>query len=270
MPDFNFAPVEAVEAVEPIADADRRRRAVRIGLTGAAVAALLAVGFLAVAATASPAGIFAADPSASPSTQNGSTAPAGDHRGGGPGHGFGQITITAIDGSNLSLATADGWTRTITVDSGTTYSKAGATIALSDLKVGDEIRFRETLETSGSYTIDSIDVELPHLAGTVTAVSGSTITLRLADGSTGTLHVDSSTTYHVNGNDGAALSDVKVGMVLGAEGVKASDGSITAAQIRAGDPGSFLGRGHGGHGFGPGAPDDDTTPNATTAPSSNG
>jgi len=251
--------------------AHRPRTALRIGLLGAAAAALVAVGMLAVVATASPGGILAADPSASPSTNGSTTTPkVGDHFGG-PGRGFGQITITAIDGSSISLATADGWTRTITVDSGTTYSKAGATISLSDLEVGDQIHFRQTLETSGDYTIDSVDVELPHLGGTVTAVSGSTITLRLGDGSTGTVNVNSSTTYRVNANASAALSDVKVGMVLVAEGEKAADGSITAAQVRAGDPGVFIG-GHGGrgHGFGPGLPGDDSTPDATTAPSTTG
>src|SRR5206468_1026908 len=97
-------------------------------------------------------------------------------RGGGPA--FGGITITAINGNNISLKTADGWTRTITVDSGTTFSKSGATIALGDLKVGDEVGFRQTRETDGTFTIDSIAVILPHAGGEVTAVTGSTITLK--------------------------------------------------------------------------------------------
>jgi hypothetical protein len=57
-----------------------------------------------------------------------------------------EITVTAISGNSISLKTADGWTRTITVDSGTTYSKSGDTIALGDIKVGDEIAFRQTRE----------------------------------------------------------------------------------------------------------------------------
>ena len=45
------------------------------------------------------------------------------------GFGFGGITITAIDGSNLSLKTEDGWTRTIAVTSDTAVTRAGKTIA---------------------------------------------------------------------------------------------------------------------------------------------
>ena len=66
-------------------------------------------------------------------------------RGGFPGAdvGFRDITITAIDGSSLSLKTEDGWTRTITVTDTTTITKGGATITLGDLAVGDSIRFRQ-------------------------------------------------------------------------------------------------------------------------------
>ena len=71
----------------------------------------------------------------------------------------------AISGSSISLATDDGWTRTITVDSGTTYAKAGADITLGDLAVGDTIGFRQTRESDGSWTIDSIQVILPRVAG---------------------------------------------------------------------------------------------------------
>jgi hypothetical protein len=247
--------------------------ALRIGLTGSAAAALIAVGILAVAATASPGGILAADPSQSPSTSNPSTSlPMFGGRFGGPDHAFGAITITAISGSNISLKTADGWTRTITVDSGTTYSRAGTTISLSDLKVGDEIRFSESLQSSGAYTIETVQVVLPQLYGTVTSVSGSTITLRLSDGSTGTVNVSSGTTYQVGTDTSAALSDVKVGMVLVAEGTKASDGSLSASAIRAGNLGAFMGPGMGGRGMGMGHDVDGggAGPTASAAPSLNG
>ena len=62
----------------------------------------------------------------------------------GIGIGFGGVTITAIDGSNLSLKTDDGWTRTIAVTSDTKITRADKTIAVGDLKVGDEITFRQT------------------------------------------------------------------------------------------------------------------------------
>jgi hypothetical protein len=242
----------------------------KIGVLGIAAAALVAAAVLVFGSSASPLGTLAAG------TTNGTTSGATDLLNGGPGFrggpGFGGITITAINGNNISLKTADGWTRTITVDSGTTYSKGGATIALGDLKVGDEIGFRQTRETDGSFTIDAIAVILPHAGGEVTAVSGSTITIKERDGSTASIKVNGQTTYTVNGNS-AKLADVKVGMVLLAEGTETSDGSLTATQVKAADAGSFPGKGdHMGRGFGFGfGPDwDGSTPSSTAAPSATG
>jgi len=238
----------------------------RIGLVGAAAAALVAVGILAAGATAAPSGTLAAADTTTTLSANALTL---DGMGPGfrMGHGFGGgITITAISNSSISLKTADGWTRTISVDSGTTYSESGATIALSDLAVGDQIRFQQTLESDGTYSIDSIIVVLPHVGGTVTAISGSTITVEQRDGTSATVTVTGDTTYSVSGTDGKALSDVEVGMMLVAEGTLNSDGSLTATAVRAG---SLDAAGPGHHGHGPGGWDNDgTSPDATAAPDS--
>lgn len=248
------APVQAAAAERPAPAS-----LARIGLLGIAAAALVAVAILAFGSTAAPAGTLAAG--TTPTNPN--VIEDLNGLGGGPGgHGGfgGGITITAISGSSISLKTADGWTRTITVDSGTTYSKGGATSALGDLKVGDEVGFRETKESDGSFTIDSVAVILPHAGGEVTAVTGSTITVKDRDGTSVTIKVTASTTYDVAGAS-AKLTDIKVGMFLVAEGTKNSDGSLTAITVRAGD--------HHGRGFGHG-PDgshDGANPNATAAPS---
>jgi hypothetical protein len=254
-------PPEPVQAIS--AELPRPATIARLGLVGIAAAALIAVAILAFGSTAAPAGILAAGSTGSGNTTvpnlNGGDGP-GDH--GGPGRGG--ATITAITGSNISLTTADGWTRTITVDSGTTYAKGGATIALGDLKVGDEIGFRETKEADGSYTIDSVAVILPHAGGEVTAINGSTITVKDRDGTSVTITVTGTTTYQVAGAT-AALSDIKVGMFLVAEGTQNSDGSLAATMVRAGDGGP------GGRGFGHGHDGDDgQNPNATTAPTATG
>jgi hypothetical protein len=250
---------------------------VRIGLLGIAAAALVAVAMLAFGATAAPAGTLAAGTdtgsTGSAANLNGLGGPGGPGFGGrgGPGHGFGGITITAISGSNLSLETADGWTRTITVDDGTTYSESGDEITLGDLAVGDEIAFRQTLEDDGSWTIDAIAVILPHVGGEVTAVDDSTITVEQRDGTTATITVDDDTEYQVDG-DNATLADVEVGMFLVAEGAENADGSLTATDVRAADPDAFGGRGPGGRGFhfGFGPDDDAADPDATEAPGASG
>src|SRR5262245_27896602 len=157
----------------------------------------------------------------------------GGGRGGG-GIGFGDITITAIDGSNVSLKTADGWTRTISVTGSTTITKAGKTIAIGDLAVGDHVRFAQKHESDGSYSITRIVVVLPTVAGQVSAVNGSTITVTQKGGTKATIHVDSSTTYRVNGSAGS-LSDVKAGSIVIAEGTQRADGSLDAAIVRTGN-----------------------------------
>ena len=47
----------------------------------------------------------------------------------------GGVEITAINGSNLSLRTVDGWTRTITVAAETELTKGGDSITIADLAV---------------------------------------------------------------------------------------------------------------------------------------
>ena len=129
-------------------------------------------------------------------------------------------------------------------------------------------RFRQTLEDDGTWTIDAIAVILPHVGGEVTAIDGSTITVEGRDGTTSTITVNGDTTYQVNGDD-ATLADVEVGMVLIAEGTENADGSLTATEVKAADPGDFFGwpGRHGfGFGFGPGFDTDGDNPNATDAP----
>ncbi len=155
---------------------------------------------------------------------------------GGPGLGFGRggmlggaISITKIDGSKLSLATADGWTRTIDA-TGATITRAGKTIAVTDLAVGDQIAFREARQSNGSFTITAITVVVPQVAGTVKAVSGSTVTITLRDGSTQDITVTGSTTYTLGGQ-AADKSAVTVGAQVSAQGTKASNGTFTALAI---------------------------------------
>lgn len=247
------APVQAVAASPAVAGVPARIVVLaRIGLLGIGVAALIAAAALAFGWSAAPTGTLAAGTG---TQTTGGVAnlhgPGGGLRGhGGFGHGVGGITITAISGSNLSLETPDGWTRTITVDAGTTYTKSGDTIALGDLAVGDRVAFRQILEDDGSWTIDAVAVILPHVGGKVTAVEGSTITLEQRDGTTATVTVNADTEYQGNG-DNADLGDVEVGMFLVAEGTENADGSLTATDVRAGERGHGPGGRRGLHG-GPG------------------
>jgi hypothetical protein len=169
--------------------------------------------------------------------QNGMGPVDADGRGFGPGgpgradkHGFGQVSVTAINGTSLSLATEDGWTRTISVTTATTITKGGASATLADLAVGDTIRFRQTRNADGTYAITAIEIVQPRVAGTVTAVGSDTITITLRDGTSQTVRTTGSTTYHVERADGTRAS-VTVGSVIVASGEKAADGTLTASSV---------------------------------------
>jgi len=139
---------------------------------------------------------------------------------GGPG-GFGSISVTAIDGSKLTLTTADGWTRTID-DSGATVTKAGQTVDVSTLQVGDTIAFDQTRQSDGTFKITAIQVILPHVDGTVKVVNGNTITVTQRDNTTRDITVDGSTAYKLAGAP-SSLSAVSVGAQIDAQGTTTND-----------------------------------------------
>ena len=148
---------------------------------------------------------------------------------------LGGVEITAIDGSDLDLETVDGWTRTITVTDDTEITRGGDPIELDDLAVGDSVRFRQERSDDGTFSITRIDVVLPHVAGTVTAVTDTTITVELRGGTTATVHVDDGTAFKVEDvTDTAGIADVEVGMRIVASGEQNADGSLDASRVVAG------------------------------------
>jgi hypothetical protein len=162
---------------------------------------------------------------------DGRTSVALDGRGGRGMRGIAarEITITAIDGTKLSLETDNGWTRTIDA-AGATVTKDGETVALSTLKVGDQIAFRETRNADGTSTITAIYVVQPSVSGTVASVSGSTVTVTTRDGATEKVVLTSTTTFRLGGAE-ATKDAVVAGVRIRAEGSLASDGTLTATSV---------------------------------------
>jgi hypothetical protein len=257
-----------IEFHERVASSDRRQGStslpVRAGIF-AGTAALLVIGAMTAmgASPAAPSTGGEANPLVAGDRQTGTNVAepfAHGFRGGFGRGGFHEITIAAISGSNLSLETADGWTRTITVESATTITEAGETITLADLAVGDQIGFNQERQSDGSYTVTAIRVVLPTIAGEVTAVADNSITVTGKDGTTGTIHVDGDTTYTVDGTTDQALSDIIVGSFVVAEGTLRADGSLDADRVHSGMRG--FRNGHGG----PGWRVDNVDPAATPTP----
>ena len=145
------------------------------------------------------------------------------------GPGKGPVTITSISGNDVALATEDGWTRTITVTSATTITKAGQTITVGDLAVGDEVAFRQVRNDDGSYTITAIQVRVPHVGGEVSAVTDDSITVKGKGGTTKVITVTGSTVYKVGAADGTK-ADVTVGSKIEAAGTVSGD-TFTASVV---------------------------------------
>jgi hypothetical protein len=196
--------------------------------------ARLAIVVIACAALAIPA--FAAL-AASPAPAGGTGAAGAPPPAGGPGHGPGKdggpghhITITAIDGAKITLTTDDGWTRTITLGADASVMSGDAKIAVTDLKVGEEVRIQEIRNDDGSFTVTGLTVVIPHVGGTVTVVGDTSLTLKLHDGSTQVVTLTKDTTYAL-GKQAGTKADVTVGADVDVQGAPGAGGSFTAVSV---------------------------------------
>jgi len=143
---------------------------------------------------------------------------------------FGQITVTAVNGSSVSLKTVDGWTRTITIASDTKGTKGGEPATASEIAVGDTVRIAQKKNADGTFTVTGVAIVLPRVAGTVTAVDATTITITDRKGVKQTIHTNGATKYHT-GDAAGTRADVTVGANIAAVGEQATDGSITATSV---------------------------------------
>ncbi len=153
-----------------------------------------------------------------------------DHRRLG-GHGFREITITAINGSDVTLGTDDGWTRTIAVTDAVDLTKGGQDIEVSGLAVGDQVRFRQTRNDDGSYSVNALAVVVPSVRGTVSDVSSGGFKLTGRGGAVWSIAVNGTTEYQFGTGDGS-LTDVRNGTTVVVLGTKTGDNALTALTVR--------------------------------------
>ena len=147
------------------------------------------------------------------------------------GRGFHDITVSAISGTNVTLKTDDGWTRTIAVTGSVKVTKGGQEIALSELSVGDQVRIDQTRNADGTYTVDALVVVVPTISGTVSDLSSSGFKVTNRDGSVWTITVNGSTVYKFGTGTGS-LSDVKNGGEVLVQGETTADNAMTALTVQ--------------------------------------
>ena len=175
--------------------------------------------------------------------------------------------VTSATSSSLAVKDLFGTAHTYQVTSATKVRSVSDTgIAITDVATGAHVHVTAS-GTGSNAKATEVDVLAAGVAGSVTAVSGSTITVRDMDGFTRTVTTSSGTTYTKDGSS-ATASAVTSGAVVFARGTVDSDGTTldaTAVDVRTaagrGPIGGPAGpRGHvgpggcGGPGRPPGAP----------------
>jgi len=136
-------------------------------------------------------------------------------------------TLTQIAGNTLTVSGM-----TVNVGSATVIVKGDTTLTLADLKPGDHLLVRGTVQADKSINATRIRVlqregepEEMHVAGKVTALS--TDNFRIGDT---VITVDAKTEFEGNGLH--SLADLKVGDFVFAEVMKQADGSLLAEEVK--------------------------------------
>jgi hypothetical protein len=162
--------------------------------------------------------------------------------------------VTADTGTSLTITSFDSSTHVVTLGTGTTYSKAGATAAASAVTTGLAIEVAGTANSDGSLSALAVTIETPQVRGQVTAVGSGSYTLSTGNG-TVTVNVNSSTRYIDSAGATVLASSITTSNSVRAEGSISQDGStLTALQVivlpKAMDGSGRLGGGFGGFGQG--------------------
>ena len=129
---------------------------------------------------------------------------------------------------------------------GATVTKAGQTVDISTLKVGDTIVFDQSRQTNGTFKITAIQVVLPHADGTVKSIGDTSVTLTQRGGTDKIVALTGSTTYQLFGLASKPAASTKAALTVGAQvdaqGTSASNGSFTASlvTIRAAEAGGTV------------------------------
>jgi len=168
--------------------------------------------------------------------------------------------VVSVNGSQLVVSQQDGLNVTVNTSTSTTYDEVGQSVPASEVQVGTVVSVTGTL-SSGHDQIDATTVEivLPSVAGRVTGVSGTTITITSFDGTVETVTTDSSTVFRDQSGT-TTIASVAKGDLVEASGTPGAGDTFAAVTVYVGSgtpsaPGVFGGPGgfggHGGFGGGP-------------------
>jgi hypothetical protein len=143
--------------------------------------------------------------------------------------GFDWGVVTAVTSSSVTIESHGGTSTTFTYTTTTPISAIGhdkITLTSADLVVNEHagVEFSSSAATAAT----GIWVELAHISGVVTAVSGDNITISDHQGFTRLILVGGTTTYN-NAGAAGSLTDVIVGAHIRAEGLVDANGTTLDA-----------------------------------------
>ncbi len=143
--------------------------------------------------------------------------------------------VTTVNGSSLTVTGANGTSHMVNIAATTAITRAGVTAQVSDITPNTAIVAVGTPNADGSLNATRVVIRAAHVAGRVTAVNGSAITVQGAYGTTYTVNTSSSTVYaarHGRTLTPATSGTVTVGRRIVAFGVRSADGkTLTATRI---------------------------------------
>lgn len=159
--------------------------------------------------------------------------------------------VTNATASQLTITSFDGATHVINLTSSTRYQKAGASDTVADVTTGNAILATGPISSDGSLTADLVTIEVPQVAGTVSAATSGSYTITGPDGTSVTVTTTGSTVYANADGTTAQASALTNGTRIMAQGTLSADGkTLTALRITL-LPASPKGMGPGGMGMTP-------------------
>lgn len=143
-------------------------------------------------------------------------------------------TVTTITGMTLTATQPQGGTVTITLTAKTAFVRAGQPATLANIAVGTKVRVAGKQGADGGIEAKKVEILLPTISGTVTTVSGNTITVKDHTAAHAVLVGTTTTFENAQTHTPAALGDIQPGMEIRAEGTLNADGSMSALRIMIG------------------------------------
>ena len=160
-------------------------------------------------------------------------------------------TITAINDGSITVKTRDGKTEQVNLSRQTKFRKERQDAALTDFKVGDEIFVRGQPAGADAWTAEVVAARpagggqfeqrmregmgKQFIAGEVTAINGTQLTIARPDGVTQTISPDENTSFRKQ-NESVTLADIKVGDHVFGRGAVKNDVFVPAV-LNVGQPG---------------------------------